>query len=458
MAFDLRCPSCQSKLRLDEAPKPRSAVECPKCGESFAAPARPPAPKEAPKADKPKAKAGAEDTKPATGEKVSSKDRVHMNEYALLGIVGGVVLVFGLILGVILWYLGKAAKVEDLVAMLPSDCNIVRGVNYAQMKKYPGYKSELDKHYKGELQAAFEELNTAAGQKGADEWLNYFLLGRQYFPNGGENRVLLFNMKLPFDTAAAATAMKGEAQDADGQKFWLLPARRGNQYLDTALLYFPNDTTAMLFKNRVLTTGGRRVLSAQTLLKSAMGYQSEAREERLNTKFGAAGKLAFRGHIWQVIRPTGELKGYLTDLAAPIAKDSGLGKVSETSKNSSAMGLWVTIGGRGVRIAAALECASADEASALVKAMQEGPLGKGDESEIPNGMKAAIPSSNQKEFKEFLQNLSFRSKNEAAYLLSKMETGPEKARPILELFNKEVLDNPNQGGFGGPGLPGGPGR
>ncbi len=459
MPFDLRCPSCQAKLRLAEAPKPRASVECPKCGESFAAPARVAAPKPAPAAEEPTPKAGAEDTKPATGLKVVGKNRVHRNEFALLGIVGGIVLVFGLLLATLMWYLGKAARVEDMLAMMPTDCNIVRGVSYAQMKKYPGYKSELTKHYGGDLQGAFEEIDKAAGGGGADEWLNFFLLGRQYFPAGGENRVLLFSVKKKCDPAAVAAAMKGEPLEADGKKFWLLPASSGNSYLKNGLLYFPNDTTVMLFKNQVQTAGGRRVLSSQVLLKSAMAYGVEKREERLHTKFGAAGKLAIRGHIWQLLRPTGELKNYLADLATPIAKDTGLSKVAETSKNAGAMGIWVTVGGRGVRMAVALECPTAEAASGLVKAMYEGPLGKGDDSEIPNGMKAAVSNSMSPEFKEFLQNLAFKSKNEAAYLISKMETGPQKAQSILQMFNKELLDGNQGGGFpgGGPGGPGGPG-
>src|SRR5687767_9862017 len=38
MAYDVRCPECRAKLRLDEAPDPDTPIECPRCGSQFAAP------------------------------------------------------------------------------------------------------------------------------------------------------------------------------------------------------------------------------------------------------------------------------------------------------------------------------------------------------------------------------------------------------------------------------------
>lgn len=456
MPFELRCPSCQAKLRLDEAPARGTPVVCPKCDTAFAAPARAATPKAAEEDDDdakpaPKKKVS-EDTKAAVGVRVESKERVHMNEFKLLAIVGAAMGLFILGLGIVLWYLNKAAKVEDMLAMLPTDCNIARGVNYGQMKKYPGYKGELDKHYTGDVKGAFEEFDKAAGGGGADESLSFFVIGRQWHTPTAENRVLLFNVKKPFNREAVAAAMKGKEYDEGGEKYWLLPATSSNSYLRSGLLYFPNDTTAVLFRNQIATDDkqGRQVFTAQSMLRSTVAFKTDKREDRLHSKFGAAGKLAIRGHIWQLIRPHGGTKEYIGELAAPVAKDGGLGKVAETGKKAGALGIWVTIGGRGVRLGLALECPDAEAASGLAKAMQEGPLGKGDESEIPNGMKAAVPGSGQSEFKEFLQNLSFRSKNEAAYLLSKMETGPEKARPLLDLFNRDMLAT-QSGGGGGPG-------
>ena len=43
MAFDIRCPECKAKLRLDEAPDPDTPIECPLCGSQFAAPDQAPA-------------------------------------------------------------------------------------------------------------------------------------------------------------------------------------------------------------------------------------------------------------------------------------------------------------------------------------------------------------------------------------------------------------------------------
>ena len=460
MPFDIRCPSCSAKLRLDEEPKPRSIVECPKCGNKFPAPARAVSAKPAEPPPGAPPKPSGEDTKRATGVKVQSKQRVHMNEFKLLGIVGGVMLAFILVLAGILWILGRAAKVEDMLAMLPNSCNNVRGVNYAQMKKYPGYKSELDKFYANEVKDAFEKVNAAAGEKGADEWLNYFLIGRDYFDSASEGQVVLFNVKKKLDPAEVAKGLNAKALERNGVTFYRMPADGGgNSMLRNAVLYFPNDTNVLFIKDEglVIRTPGQQPISwAGVQLDSAIAYKTDKREDRIPGQIGTAGKLAIRGHVWQVIRPTGQLKGYGATLTASMAKDNGLSRVYESGKNVGAIGIWTTIGGRGVRFGFAIELNDAEQASGLVKAVQDGPMGKGDESEVPNGLKQGLPVAGQTEFKEFLQNLSFKSKSAAAYLTSKIETGPEKARSILALFNGTAAQKPAPGGGGFPG-PGGPG-
>ena len=455
MPFDLRCPSCQAKLRLDEAPKPRSAVECPKCGESFAAPARAVAPKEAPKSEEAKKpKAGAEDTKPATGTKVVGKDRVHMNEFALLGMVGVCVLVFGLLLATVMWYLNKAAKVADLLAMMPKTAEAVRGVSYGQLKKYPGYKSILEKHYTGNVKAAFEEIDKAAAGGGADEWLNFFLLGR-----GPDGLSVLFNVKKKFDPATLGAALKGTAGTQGGATYYRLPAG-GNPLLSRALLYCPTDMNILLLPEVPGAPAGQPSRAVLTRLDQASSYKTEKAENRLPGDLGSAGNLAIRGHSWEVIRPTGEMKadaqqvGRFAKKGLPGNNDA---KEEATDKNAPAglIGWWVTVGGRGVRLGFATEMASSEEASAAAKLYQNGPLGKGDESEVPNGTKRMISESGQKEFLEFLQNLSFKSKGTAAYLVSKMETGPEKSRSVVALFLKTWGGDPFTGASGGGGMPGG---
>lgn len=463
MPFDLRCPLCQAKLRLAEAPAPRSAVECPKCGESFAAPARPAAPKDEPKKDEPKKPKPTEDTKAATGEKVVSKNRVHMNEYAMLGIVGGSVAVFGLLLAVFLWWLNRAARVEDLLAMLPKNAHAVRGVNYGQLKKYPGYKSILDKHYTGPVKAAFEELDKAAGTGGADTALNYVLLAREMPDTGGDGLSMLFNLKVKVDAAGLAAAIKADTLTQGSETYYRLPAS-SNPLTSYAILYSPTPTNLLVIPEpNAAGARPKQKPSAAALarLDQAIGYKSEKPETRFPGDIGTAGKLAVRGHSWEVIRSTGGTKS-TAQMFSQYARKGLPGNDTKPAPpdptvKAGACGWWVTVGGRGVRLGYATELDSSEEASGVVKKYQEGPLGKGDESEVPNGMKSALPVSGQKEFLEFLQNLSFRSKGPAAYITSKMETGPDKARPLVDLFTKSIAATPFLGGGGGgpPGLPGG---
>src|ERR1700712_3817115 len=107
MSVVLRCPSCSAKLRLDEAPPLGTMIDCPKCGTAF--PVRNTTAEEKPQ--------GPDEKKPKAAKKkkvVQTEAPEFMNEFALLGMVGGAMLGLVLVLGVIWVILIRAAKVEDL--------------------------------------------------------------------------------------------------------------------------------------------------------------------------------------------------------------------------------------------------------------------------------------------------------------------------------------------------------
>jgi hypothetical protein len=106
-----------------------------------------------------------------------------------------------------------------------------------------------------------------------------------------------------------------------------------------------------------------------------------------------------------------------------------------------------------VRIGAAIDCGSDADASAFVKAMRNGPLGKQDESEPTNSMKQGFNIvSDKKTFSEVMQNISYRSKGAAAYLTSTVSG--DNAKRVMDMFNSPTMAT-GAASFGMPGMPGG---
>ena len=139
MAFDIRCPECQAKLRLDEAPDTDTPIECPRCGSQFTAPGKPARKEKA--ARKEKKKFAKKDM-----PKVRQVKKHKTNPFVL---VGAIVAGFATLIGVgflMVYFLNRAGKVEEMLTYVPDSCNWARGVNVSQLAKYPGYKAEVDKY------------------------------------------------------------------------------------------------------------------------------------------------------------------------------------------------------------------------------------------------------------------------------------------------------------------------
>ena len=66
--------------------------------------------------------------------------------------------------------------------------------------------------------------------------------------------------------------------------------------------------------------------------------------------------------------------------------------------------------------------------------MKEGPLSKGDDSEIPRALTSIFYVARNRDFTEFMANLEFGSKDACAFLTSKMSV--EKSSMVLTQFNR----------------------
>lgn len=410
MPFDVRCPSCKAKMRFedDELPKRGDPIDCPKCNTTFPTPSS--SAFEEKKADEPKEKGKAkekekekEKRKPKT---VEAEPRTFFNHWLLLLICGGLMSILIVTLSVTWAIVAKAAKAEDMVACVPDNYNVIRGVNLKTLRNYPGVQSNGDKFFDAEAQGVFDEAAKKVGVSKGD--LAYYVCAREA---GTANVLYLFG----------TTAHFAPSDLGDGQ-----PVNLSRGVIATAPV-----------RNLIVAASGPK---AQATLTTAAGNARVKPRDGTHTKLGNTGKLATRGQIWSVFRAEGALKGWGARGAEAMKEDGSLSKLREATGKASVIATWVSFGSGGVRVGAGMELAESKEAGDLVNDMKKGPLGKADESEPPNGFKKAIQSiSNVSQTGAFWQYLEYRSQGSCAYIISKIED-PEKYGSVINEFI-----NPNRG-------------
>jgi hypothetical protein len=437
MAFDIRCPECQAKLRLDEAPDPDTPIECPRCGSQFSAPRSKPPRKEREKAPR------KEKEKPKPKGAMPKKRKVKKHKTNPFVLVGSIVAGFAALIGVgflMVYFLNKAGKVEEMLTYVPESCNWARGVNVGQLSKYPGYKGEVDNYMTGAVTSAAGELAKAVGHD-PDRFVDYLVIAKN---RGGGGTMYVLRTQRSFKPDALGAGLSGATPRGDGS-YKLAGSAPG--ILSGATIHMPTNRLVVVIPP-----------SASAMLGGSLAGKN-GREGTFAGTLDDTGRTVVRGSIWLIVRATGGLKGYIAALTGSVASDF---KTLDTAgKASSTFGVWTTPGGNGVRVGAALQCGSAKDANDLVRAMREGPLGKGDESEAPNELKKAWSTitSDKKAWSEFMQYASFKSSGACAYVVSGVSG--ENAKKFMQLYNSPTMatgETQSFGGFGAPPPPGGEGR
>jgi len=416
MAFDVRCPSCKAKMRFDDPPKRGDPIECPKCGQTFPAPSANAF--EEKKADPPKK---ADDPKKGKKPKtVEAEPRTYFNHWLLLLIVGGLMGMLITVFTIVWVVVARAARAEDMVACVPDNFNVLRGVNLKAMQNYPKVKANADKFYDAEASGIYDECSKKLGLDSSD--LVFYVCARQ----AGTNSVLhMFAVRDNFDP----TPLGG------GQT---VPLGRAGV------------SAVCPTRNLIMAASGS---NASTHLSLAAENARTKPRDGMHTKIGTTGKLAIRGQIWTVFRDSGTLKDWMARGVEPLKADGSLTKLRDSVSKASVLATWVSFGTSGVRVGAGIELNESKDAADLVIDLKKGPLGKADESEPPNSLKQSLSSvANVSQNGAFWQYLEYRQSGSCAYLTSKIED-PEKANNLLGEFINSGRGSGSSGGggFGGPG-------
>jgi hypothetical protein len=439
MAFDVRCPECQAKLRLDERPEPGTPIECPRCGSQFNPPKATKTSQPKKSADRPAGKVAGKKSKKDGPTKKKKARKKKTNPFLLLLAIG--MGFFGLILVgfAMVYVLNRAGKVEEMLTFVPNSCNWARGINVSQLAKYPGYTPEVAKFMTSDVKAGADELSKAAGQDSA-AFVDYLVIA-QNRGNGGNGKMYVIRTGRSFQPADFGQGLAGATPQGDG------------------VYRMPGNASGIL-RNAVVVTPTNRIVvvvppgSSQSDMVRQASAGKNGPEGSFAGDLDDTGKLVIRGSIWLLVRATGALKSYIADTTGVVKAD--LKALADAGASAKTFGVWTTPGGSGVRMGAAIECTSAEDASSLVKAMKNGPLGKGDESEPPNSMKQGFSLvSDKKTFSEMMQYLSYRSKGASAYITSSLSG--ENAKRVMDLINSPSMAAGASAGSGLPGMPPGAG-
>ncbi len=445
MAFQTRCPECEAKLRFDEAPEAEEAIECPRCGHVFDAAEAKPIPKkqkalaggggdDRPRRKKKKGKSG------AGGEKsnVPKKRKVKIKKSN--PVILWVMLIGALIVAPAIGWVGYklfygTGKIGGLMSYVPPDCNLMHGVDVERMGKYPGFADQLKAAMAGDFDEGREVLSKAAGAS-VDTFIDY-AMSAKILNGSNSGAMLIFQSLEPFNVATLYTGLGGKAEPFDGIEVQKLGARTG--VMNGAYVYCPTDRIMVVIVN----FGDQK-----KMLRASLAAKNSPKEGSMQAKLGDTGKKVTRAHIWNLMRPEGDLKDRLKEQIADPLKGA-LPALSQKVASAKMFGCYLWFG-KMIIYGAAIECDSNGSAESLAKTMKEGDqLGKGEDSDIPRDLRSIFPVVFIKEFAEFMSNLRFLSQGQMAYLESKMELA--KSIQVLTYFNRPNMWEADSDGGGGLG-------
>ena len=416
MSFDLYCPECETRLRLDEQPDRDTPIECPRCGSTFTPDESKPAPAGS------EAKSGG---KPAGGKRKKKgddapKSREFMNPVLLLAIIATGLGAYIAVAAVTIHILGKAGRVTDMMAYLPDDCTVARGANLKILGRYPGYSAEYDKYATPEVVATLEALHKASGLEEEDAFVDYVLTGVNT-----EGTVHAIRCRDDFNPEQIAEALGGVPVDVGGTPCYQLPATAPG-LLRGAHIYMPT------YRHVVIVRGGGNLLR-----KSLAGFDDP--DKSFVAGLSDAGEKCMSGHTWVILRN----KPLIDAIGKSVSEDKDLKGFTKVAEGSGELGAWNSFGGR-VRFGAAIDCGSSDAASDLASALRKSEYSKGDEAELSRPFKQAFSGSHNKEFLAYLSAMSFESSGTAFYVISSV--GGEQGIKLLNIIDIGRIGstNPNQ--------------
>ena len=419
----IKCPECGAKLRLTDSPAADEEIECPKCGTVFT-PAGSTAAPEIEGLPEPEPEKTVPKEKKLKGPKKRRAKVKKTNKYFLAILIGSSLLLL-VVLGFLFYRLfGKSGKMEAMLTFVPAECNLARGVNCGQVRKYPGYAAEVDKFITPDIKSGVQQMARAAGID-ENDMSDYLVIARSR-KGGNTATVYVFRTSKDVDAGKLGTGLSGAAEQQDGQTVYRLSAAGGASILNGAVVYPATNRVVV-----VIASGPRQA----DMVRGVVAGKTAEKKDTFYGKVGDTGAKVTQGNIWILVRNTDDLKHYAGSTGDGFA--DAFKTLSDEMANTPVFGMWTSFGASGLRFGLALQASSPERAKDMVKGMEDGPLGKKDDTEITSAMKKGYGQMGSKEFREFLANISFRTSGDCAFITSKMSN--EKSKQVAGSINEPNL-------------------
>ena len=355
MSVELKCPACRTKLRLRDAPDPGTEIECPKCGHAFPAPelemddgggVAKALPEEFKKTDKPAGDKKAGENIP---KKKAPKKRKAIKHKAdpriLVAVIAGGLVLLGLIVTTLVWYMGRKSAPVEMLYYLPEDADTASGANVGHAQKYVEVYKLIETNVAGApFMRAANVVAQTMGVEGKD-WLDYAVMGSG--KSGGSTIVL--RSKKEFDQGALAKLPGARENTAAGAKYYSVSTIEG-----MGRAFAPTNRIVVLCSGSIPTQAFEGMLRGNK-------DNPKAFAERM----GAVGKRTVKGTLWvchlfDTPPPKGEA-GQPGDMGGKVEFDRTLGELLGGSKG---VGYKASLGSRAVRFEFAFSCRDSEAASA----------------------------------------------------------------------------------------------
>jgi hypothetical protein len=468
MAVEFRCPECRTKLRLASAPDPGEEVECPKCAHVFPAPdlaeaGYKPKKKSAPAGDEDRPKKSAEDG--AAGEKPPEKaadkkklpkrkkaKKKKSNPLVLVGVVLGALAFLGVMVGALVWFLGRKSAAVEMMSYLPEDTTEAVGLNINHLQKYPEFYKQVEPLY---ANTSFKRTaDTLARALGTDvnDLVDYAVMGF-----GRSGSAIVLRTKKEFDTEGLKKLPGAKEQTADGLRYYRITDISGTGFSGTRA--FAPTNRLVVFCPGTIPDGTFR-----NMLK---GNKDNA-DKALVGRMGPLGTRVSKG-TWWLFR-VGDRLIPPRPAPAAAAPDGGFGTgtneeaqlaemMAKEATSAKGVGFKASVGSREIRFEVVVWYPDGEKASSTAKKWKESELAKGDEGEPPRWWKSVTSKvgGDKKIQIQLLSNIGFTSSGELFVARTAVDTVVlgNSAGGIVNALTGQQAADPSAGGGQGPGPPGG---
>jgi len=466
MAVELRCPGCRAKLRLPSAPEADAEIECPKCGQVFAAEAAgaargnddEPSSRKKPAGDdaeKPRKKKGGETPATAAPRRRKLKKR-KSNPYVLYGAISGGVLLLCIFIGAIVWFFSRQSVSQKMMLYLPDDCDEVYGINLGHLQKYPEFYKNCENNFAATgFKRAADLFAWAIGLETKDA-ISYVVQGHGKVGGTGQDlAATVFYTKEPFDQERIGRLPGAQKGTRNGVDYYVIEDIPQLAY-GGIKVFAPTDRIVVF----------TRFDTPDSKFDAMLTGHKDNKESTPGVRAGQLAKQVVRGTAWRFMLYGRNVTKYAAPASAASSgseSDDDLlrREVAGILENAQGCGYKASVGSREVRGEFVVWFKDSDAANAMLKKYREKDWVQDEEKDPPKFLKAVASKSGggKTALNVIRDGLSFRQSGETFSVRTAMDVNllQNGLGGVVAAFINPSGGPGRMGMGGGPNVSGPPG-